>query len=104
MVISSLTIILFQNFLYISIISASFGIFIGLIQGTSLKIMIDYGAAQNTKRYSTINEILKGIGFGLTPIVAGFIAEINIYANFMFLGIFGISALVSLIYLSRNVH
>lgn len=103
-VLTSLTIILFQNILYISIISASVGIFIGLIQGTSLKIMIDYGAAQNTKKYSTINEILKGIGFGLTPIIAGFIAEFNIYANFVFLSIFGIPVLVSLIYLSRRVH
>jgi MFS family permease len=104
MVISSLTIIMFQNILYISIISASFGIFIGLVQGTSLKIMIDYGAARNTKKFSTINEILKGIGFGLTPIVAGFIAEFNIYANFMFLCIFGTASLVSLIFVSRNVH
>ena len=103
-VFSSLTIIIFQNILYISIISAIFGIFIGLIQGTSLKIMIDYGAAQNTKKYSTINEILKGIGFGLTPIIAGVIAEFNIYANFVFLSVFGISALMALIYLSRKVH
>ncbi len=103
-VLCSLTIIIFQNILYISIISASFGIFVGFIQGTSLKIMIDYGAARNTKKFSTINEILKGIGFGLTPIIAGFIAEFNIYANFVFLCIFGISLLVPLIYLSRKVH
>jgi hypothetical protein len=89
--------------LYISIISASVGIFIGLIQGTSLRIMIDYGAAQNTKKYSTINEILKGIGFGLTPIVAGFIAEFNSYANFGFLSIYGVSVLIFLAYFSRNI-
>ncbi|MFW9821215.1 MAG: MFS transporter [Candidatus Thorarchaeota archaeon] len=103
-VLSSLTIIIFNNILYISIISASFGIFIGFIQGTSLKIMIDYGAAQDTKKFSTINEILKGIGFGLTPIIAGFVAEFNIYANFVFLFIFGILAFISLIFISREVH
>ncbi|MFX0022346.1 MAG: MFS transporter [Candidatus Hermodarchaeota archaeon] len=103
-IMSSLTIIIFNDILYISIISASFGIFIGLIQGASLKIMIDYGAAQNTKKFSTINEILKGIGFGLTPIIAGVIAEFNIYANFVFLCFFGISILMYLIYLSRKVH
>ncbi|MFX1380287.1 MAG: MFS transporter [Promethearchaeota archaeon] len=100
----SLSIIIIQDILFISIVSATIGIFIGLTQGTSLRIMIDYGAAHNTKKYSTINEILKGIGFGLTPIAAGFVAEFNIYINFVFLSIFGIFALGSLIFLSRNVH
>ncbi|TES93700.1 MAG: MFS transporter [Promethearchaeota archaeon] len=100
---SSITIVLVQDILYISIISASIGLFIGLIQGTSLKIMIDYGAAENTKKYSTTNEVLKGIGFGLTPIAAGFIAEINIYGVFIFLIVLGISVLIPLLYLSRNI-
>ena len=100
---SSIAIVLVQDILYISIISASIGLFIGLIQGTSLKIMIDYGAAKNTKKYSTINEVLKGIGFGLTPIAAGFIAEINIYGVFIFLLILGISVIIPLLYLSRNI-
>jgi MFS family permease len=99
----SLTIMLIQDMLYISIISSSIGIFIGFIQGTSLKIMIDYGASRNTKKYSTINEVIKGVGFGLTPILAGFIAEINVYANFLVLLIFGIFSLITLIFLSRNV-
>jgi len=100
---SSIAIVLIQDIIYISIISASVGLFVGLIQGTSLKIMIDYGAAKNTKKYSTINEVLKGIGFGLTPIAAGFIAEINIYGVFVFLIILGASVLIPLLYLSRNI-
>lgn len=99
---SSTIIIFAQDIFYISIICASIGLFVGLIQGTSLKIMIDYGAAENTKKYSTLNEILKGIGFGLTPIAAGFIAEINIYGVFIFLIILGSSALLTLAYLSRR--
>jgi MFS family permease len=102
-VFSSFAIIITQNLLYISIISASIGLFIGLIQGASLKIMIDYGAERNTKKYSTINEVLKGIGFGLTPIFAGFVAEINIYAIFIFLVIFIFSVFIPIIYLSRNI-
>ncbi len=102
-IISSIAIVLVQDIIYISIICASIGLFIGLIQGTSLKIMIDYGAMENTKKYSTINEILKGIGFGLTPIAAGFIAEINIYGVFVFLIILGVSVLMPLLYLSRNI-
>ena len=100
---SSIAIVLIQDIIYISIISASIGLFVGLIQGTSLKIMIDYGAAKNTKKYSTINEVLKGIGFGLTPVAAGFIAEINIYGVFVFLIILGASVLIPLLYLSRNI-
>ena len=102
-ILSSIAIVIVQDVIYISIISASIGLFIGLIQGTSLKIMIDYGAAKNTKKYSTINEVLKGIGFGLTPIAAGFIAEINIYSVFVFLIIIGVSVLVPLLYLSRII-
>ena len=102
-ILSSIAIVIVQDVIYISIISASMGLFIGLIQGTSLKIMIDYGAANNTKKYSTINEVLKGIGFGLTPIAAGFIAEINIYGVFVFLIILGVSVLIPLLYLSRII-
>jgi len=101
--ISSIATIIVQNIIYISIITATIGLFIGLIQGTSLKIMIDYSAANNTKKYSTINEILKGIGFGLTPIAAGFIAEINLYGVFIFLIIIGVIVFITLLYLSRNI-
>jgi len=102
-ILSSIAIVLVQDIIFISIIGASIGLFIGLIQGTSLKIMIDYGAANRTKKYSTINEILKGIGFGLTPIAAGFIAEINIYGVFVFLTIIGVIVFIPLLYLSRNI-
>ncbi|MBY9021222.1 MAG: MFS transporter [Candidatus Lokiarchaeota archaeon] len=102
-ILSSILIILVQNILYISIITAFIGLFIGLIQGTSLKIMIDYGAANRTKKYSTMNEVLKGIGFGLTPIAAGFIAEVNIYGVFVFLIIIGVIVFIPLLYLSRNI-
>jgi hypothetical protein len=99
----SSAIIIFQNLTYITIISASAGLFIGLIQGTSLKIMIDYGSESGTKKFSTVNEVLKGIGFGLTPIAAGLVAEINMYAIFVILIIVISCILIALIYLSRNV-
>ena len=59
--------------------------------------------SQNTAKYSTINEIIIGIGFGVTPIVAGYVAEVNLYIIFTFIIICGASFLVILIYLSRNV-
>jgi hypothetical protein len=65
--------------------------------------MLDYGAKKNTGRYSTINEIVIGIGFGVTPIIAGFVAIINIYLIFVYIIASGIVFLIILIYLSRNI-
>jgi len=89
---------------YIALTFAIAGLFFGLIHGTSMKIMLDYGTAQNTSKYSTINEILIGFGFGVTPIIAGYVVEINIYTLFVFLTIAGIGLLIVIIFLSRNVQ
>ncbi|MFX1411805.1 MAG: MFS transporter, partial [Promethearchaeota archaeon] len=97
------TVLFFRNIWYISIITAITGLFLGLIHGTALKIMLEYGTAKSTAKYSTINEILVGLGFGLTPIIAGYVAEVNIYVIFTFLIIFGPFILILLVYLSRNV-
>jgi len=102
MLFSSL-IIFFDDIWFISIISVSTGLFFGLIHGTSMKIMLEHGTAKNTSKFSTINEILVGIGFGLTPIIAGYVAVINIYFMFLFLSLWGFIVLIFLIYLSRNV-
>ncbi|MFX0019523.1 MAG: MFS transporter [Candidatus Hermodarchaeota archaeon] len=102
MLFSSL-VIFFDDIWFISILSMSTGLFFGLIHGTSMKIMLEHGTAKNTAKYSTINEILIGIGFGLTPIIAGYVAEINIYIMFLFLSLLGLIVLIFLIYLSRNI-
>ena len=96
-------ILFFDDIWFISILSVSTGLFFGLIHGTSMKIMLEHGTAKNTSKFSTINEILIGIGFGLTPIIAGYVALINIYFMFLFLSLLGIIVLMFLIYLSRNV-
>jgi len=103
LVVVSFTIFSVGNIWYIAVIFAVSGLFFGLIHGTSMKIMLDYGATKNTARYSTINEIVIGIGFGVTPIVAGYVALVNIYAIFVFPITTGIIFLIILIYLSRNV-
>lgn len=99
----STSILFIGNIWYISIITMIVGLFIGLIHGTAMKIMLEYGTTKNTAKYSTINEILVGMGFGITPIIAGYVVEINIYAIFMFIAIFGLLILILLIYLSRNI-
>jgi len=103
LVVVSFTIFSVGYIWYIAVIFAVSGLFFGLIHGTSMKIMLDYGATKNTARYSTINEIIIGIGFGVTPIVAGYVALVNLYSIFVFTIITGIIFLIVLIYLSRNV-
>jgi len=103
LVVVSFTIFSVGYIWYIAVIFAVSGLFFGLIHGTSMKIMLDYGATKNTARYSTINEIIIGIGFGVTPIVAGYVALVNLYTIFVFTIITGITFLIVLIYLSRNV-
>jgi len=99
----SVTIVFFGNLLYISIILAISGLFLGFIHGLAMKIMLEYGTVENTTKYSTINEILIGMGFGITPIIAGYVFEVNIYAAFVFIAILSFSALILLIYFSRAV-
>jgi len=97
------TVVLFQDIIYISLITAMTGLFIGLIHGVGMKIMLEYGTAENTSKYSTINEIFIGIGFGFTPIIAGYVVEINLYAAHGFVIFLGLILLIFLIYLSRNI-
>jgi len=103
LIVITFTIFYIGSIWYIAIIFAISGLFFGLIHGTSMKIMLDYGAKKNTGRYSTINEIVIGIGFGVTPIIAGFVAIINIYLIFVYIIASGIAFLIILIYISRNI-
>ena len=97
------TIVLLGDIWYISVITAIAGLFLGLIHGVGLKIMLEYGTAENSTRYSTINEIIVGMGFGLTPIIAGYVVEIEIYSIHYFLLFLGILVFFILMYLSRNI-
>ncbi|MFX1553608.1 MAG: MFS transporter [Promethearchaeota archaeon] len=99
----ALTIVLVGDIWYISIISAISGLLLGLIHGVGMKIMLEYGTAENSSKYSTINEILIGIGFGLTPIIAGYVIEVYLYGIHWFLTILGPIILILLLFLSRNI-
>ncbi|MFX0000365.1 MAG: MFS transporter [Candidatus Hodarchaeota archaeon] len=97
------TIILLRDIWYISIISTVVGLFLGVIHGIGLKIMLEYGTAENTSKYATINEIIIGMGFGLTPIIAGYVIEVYLFGIHWFLTFLGPIILIFLIFLSRNI-
>ncbi len=99
----AITIILVENIFYISILIACSGLLLGFIHGTSMKIMLEYGTAKDSTRYSIINEILVGIAFGFTPIIAGFVAEVNLYYNYLYIIIVGFCMFLALLYISRNI-
>jgi MFS family permease len=101
--IASIMIIVIGDIWYISVLTAVVGLFLGFIHGVGMKIMLEYGTANNTGKYSTINEIVIGIGFGITPIVSGYIVEYEIFGIYWIIMIFGVIATVTLIFLSRNV-
>ncbi len=100
---SMLLIFIFRQVVLISIISISMGLFFGLIHGVSMKIMLDYGTAKITSKYSTINEVIIGMGFGITPIIAGYVAEISIYSMFSFNVLLGIPIFIYFILVSKKI-
>lgn len=97
------SLLIFNDIWVVSVITPLTGLFFGFVHGTALKIMLEYGIDKNTTTYSTINEILIGIGFGLTPIFAGYVGEVNILIMFMFVAVFGLTIFIALLYLSRKV-
>jgi MFS family permease len=97
------TIAVIGNIWYISIITTIIGLALGLIHGVGLKIMLEYGTAENTSKYATINEVLVGMGFGLTPIIAGYVMEIYLFGIHWFLTFLGPIIFIILIFFSRNI-
>ncbi len=101
--IAGFTIAVIGNIWYISIITAVIGLPLGLIHGIGLKIMLEYGTAENTSKYATINEIIVGMGFGLTPIIAGYVFELYLYGMHWFLTFFSPMIFIVIILISKNV-
>jgi MFS family permease len=99
----SFTLLFVSSIWYIAIIIALTGLFLGFIHGTSMKIMLDYGTTKNTAKYSMMNEIIIGVGFGVTPIVSGYVVEVNLYSVFVYIIVSGFAFLAILIYLSRHI-
>ncbi|UYP44718.1 hypothetical protein NEF87_001003 [Candidatus Lokiarchaeum ossiferum] len=96
-------VILFQNIYVVILTTVLLGLMVGLIQGVCMKIMLDWGTKTGSSKYSTLNEVIVGAGFGITPIIAGYVVEVNIYANFAFISIFSIVILGLTFYIYKKM-
>jgi MFS family permease len=66
------------------------------------KIMLEYGSAHKSSKYASFYEFFNGIGFGLSPLLIGFVAEIGLMWNHLLLGILTLFIGSILLFLSRN--
>lgn len=54
----------------------------GWLYNFTSKIMLEYGAAKNSLKYATFYEFYNGIGYAVSPLLAGFIADTSLAANY----------------------
>jgi MFS family permease len=88
---SSITLIIFtisnasDYIVIIAILNIVSGLFFGIMQGVSQRIVLDKGKARNTTKYTMLSEVFVGVSFGIPPIIAGFLFEIDFIYVFAFL-------------------
>jgi len=75
------------SILVISIINIIAGLLIGLVQGVTQRIVLDHSKSSGSRKYTMINEMFMGISFGIIPLIAGFLTDINIIYDFVFLSV-----------------
>jgi MFS family permease len=64
------------------------GICYGQIYGVLTQIMLSYSSESENPKYVTLYEASMGTAAGITPIIVGYIAEINIIWNNIWIGMF----------------
>ncbi len=82
----SITILLFvsSSFEVLVIINIVTGFFFGLIHGVAQRIILDKGKHYNSKKYTMLSEAFIGLAFGVPPIAAGFLYEVELIYVFIF--------------------
>ena len=68
-----------------------------------MKNIVDWGSKTGSSKFTTMNEVIVGIGFGITPLIAGYIVEWDIYVNFIVLIIIGLCVLIGSIFLFKKM-
>jgi MFS family permease len=61
------------------------GILSGWLYTFTSKIMLEYGAVENSLKYATYYEFFNGIGFGVAPLIAGAAPSIDPSLNYAFM-------------------
>ncbi len=78
--------------LLLTIVFIANGVLSGWLYTFTSKIMLEYGAVENSLKYATYYEFFNGIGFGVAPLIAGAIASLdpglNYAINALFVAIF----------------
>ena len=98
---SIISILLFPPNIYIIvIINVEMGFFFGLIHGVVQRIILDKGKHYDSKKYTMLSEAFIGISFGVPPIVAGFLLELE----FLYVFLFQIGLMVVLISVLLSYH
>jgi len=76
----------------------------GWLYNFTSKIMLEYGAAKNSLNYATFYEFFNGIGCTISPLLAGYIADVNIVANYPVNLVIIIGLFVVLFILGKNAR
>jgi len=56
-----------------------------MIHGVAQRIILDKGKHYNSKRFTMLSEAIIGVSFGVPPIAAGFLYDINLNLDYVFL-------------------
>ena len=84
---SAIIMITLPNIYLVSLLMIFGGLMYGLVQGVAQRIVIDYNKHHDSTKYSAVNEIALGIGFGFPPIIGGLLYEVAMSWVFIFLSI-----------------
>jgi Na+/melibiose symporter-like transporter len=72
---------------FITVITIIIGAVHAMLYTLSTQIMLDKGTKTGSSKYANHYEAIIGAGFGITPIMAGYIVEFNILLNFPIIGL-----------------
>ncbi len=79
----TLWVFIFQA-IWVFLLAAFFsGVFYGVIYTVNTQIMLEKGGNTTDAKYSSYYEVAIGIGFGITPIIAGLLMDINFFTIFL---------------------
>lgn len=92
----------------ISVIIGLSGFFFGIISGISQKIMIDYVSTTGSKTYTIINELLIGVGFGVMPLISGYLINWNLWGGitiiFVVLSVLSLITFICSFFITRHIN